>query len=90
MNFSVLPPEVNSALIFTGPGAEPMRTAATAWGGMAVELDSAADSFASVTSGLVGGAWQGASSVAMGTAAAFLPRVAERGGGPCRTGRRPG
>ncbi|WP_373175675.1 PPE family protein, partial [Mycobacterium marinum] len=70
MNFSVLPPEVNSALIFTGPGAEPMRTAATAWGGMAVELESAADSFASVTSGLVGGAWQGASSVAMGTAAA--------------------
>lgn len=62
MNFSVLPPEINSALIFAGAGPEPMAAAATAWDGLAMELASAAASFGSVTSGLVGGAWQGASS----------------------------
>lgn len=70
MNFSVLPPEINSALIFAGAGPEPMAAAATAWDGLAMELASAAASFGSVTSGLVGGAWQGASSSAMAAAAA--------------------
>ncbi|REL66482.1 PPE domain-containing protein, partial [Mycobacterium tuberculosis] len=49
MNFSVLPPEINSALIFAGAGPEPMAAAATAWDGLAMELASAAASFGSVT-----------------------------------------
>ncbi|CFC97188.1 Conserved protein of uncharacterised function%2C probable ancestor of PPE family protein PPE24 (fragment) [Mycobacterium tuberculosis] len=40
MNFSVLPPEINSALIFAGAGPEPMAAAATAWDGLAMELAS--------------------------------------------------
>src|SRR5262249_45544423 len=70
MNFAVLPPEVNSARMYAGAGSGPMLAAATSWDGLAAELQSAADSFDSVTSGLAGGTWQGAASVAMAAAAA--------------------
>src|SRR5262249_4647469 len=70
MNFAVLPPEINSVLMFSGAGSGPMLAAAAAWDGLAGELVSAADSFSSVTSGLVGQAWQGAASQAMVVAAA--------------------
>ncbi|ETZ97611.1 PPE family protein [Mycobacterium kansasii 824] len=59
VNFPMLPPEINSLLMFNGAGSAPMLQAATAWAGLADELGAAADSFASVTSGLVGQAWQG-------------------------------
>lgn len=42
MNFSVLPPEVNSARMFSGAGSAPMLAAAAAWNGLAEELASAA------------------------------------------------
>jgi hypothetical protein len=70
MNFSVLPPEINSFRIFAGAGSAPMLEAAAAWDGLAAELATAASSFESVTSGLVNGAWQGAASQAMTAAAA--------------------
>jgi PPE-repeat protein len=60
-----LPPEINSALLFDGPGAEPMLAAAAAWDGLAEHLSSSASSFVSVTSDLAKGAWQGASATAM-------------------------
>jgi PPE-repeat protein len=69
MNFSVLPPEINSALMFSGAGSGPMLEAAAAWNGLASELDSAAQSFVSVTSSLTGQGWQGPSSQAMAAAA---------------------
>src|SRR5271167_4207128 len=70
MNFAVLPPEINSLRMFTGMGSAPMLEAAAAWDGLASELGSAADSFGSVTAGLVGQAWQGRASAAMVAAAA--------------------
>jgi PPE-repeat protein len=70
MNFSVLPPEINSALMFSGAGSGPMLQAAAAWDGLAAELDTAAQSFASVTSGLTTQGWQGPASQAMAAAAA--------------------
>ena len=51
-NFSVLPPGINSLLMFSGAGAGPMLEAATAWDGLSSELTAAAASFGSVTSGL--------------------------------------
>ena len=57
MSYPVLPPEVNSALMHAGAGSGPMLAAATAWTGLANELRTAASSFASVTSGLVGSGW---------------------------------
>ena len=70
MNFSVLPPEVNSARMYLGAGSGPMLAAAAAWDGLAGELGSAAASFGSVTSGLAGESWQGAASAAMTSVAA--------------------
>ncbi|MEK1241792.1 PPE domain-containing protein, partial [Mycobacterium ulcerans] len=57
MNFSVLPPEINSLRIFAGTGSGPMLAAAAAWDGLADELSTAAAAFSSVTSGLTGGSW---------------------------------
>jgi PPE-repeat protein len=70
MNFSVLPPEINSAQMFSGAGSGPMLAAAAGWDGLASELGSAAASFSSVTSGLAAQAWQGTASQAMVAAAA--------------------
>ncbi|WP_434531948.1 PPE domain-containing protein, partial [Mycobacterium tuberculosis] len=73
MNFSVLPPEINSGRMFFGAGSGPMLAAAAAWDGLAAELGLAAESFGLVTSGLAGGsgqAWQGAAAAAMVVAAA--------------------
>jgi hypothetical protein len=69
MNFLVLRPEVNSSRMFSGRGSGPMLAAARAWDGLAAELQSAASSFGSVTSGLSRGPWQGPSAVAMAEAA---------------------
>ncbi|EFP19019.1 PPE family protein [Mycobacterium tuberculosis SUMu003] len=73
VNFSVLPPEINSGRMFFGAGSGPMLAAAAAWDGLAAELGLAAESFGLVTSGLAGGsgqAWQGAAAAAMVVAAA--------------------
>ncbi|REL75731.1 PPE domain-containing protein, partial [Mycobacterium tuberculosis] len=51
MNFSVLPPEINSGRMFFGAGSGPMLAAAAAWDGLAAELGLAAESFGLVTSG---------------------------------------
>ena len=53
-----------------GAGSGPMLAAAAAWDGLASELDSAANSFSSVTSGLATQGWQGPASQAMVAAAA--------------------
>lgn len=74
VNFSVLPPEINSGRMFFGAGSGPMLAAAAAWDGLAAELGLAAESFGLVTSGLAGGsgqAWQGAAAAAMVVAAAW-------------------
>ncbi len=70
MTYPCLPPEVNSALMQAGAGSGPMLAVANAWTGLAGELQSAASSFASVTSGLTGATWQGPAAQAMATAAA--------------------
>ncbi len=64
-HFAWLPPEINSALLFAGPGAAPLLAAAAAWDGLAEDLSSSASSFFSVTSDLASGSWQGASAAAM-------------------------
>lgn len=69
VNFSVLPPEINSLRMFLGAGSAPMLEASAAWSGLAEELGSAADSFSSVTTNLAGQAWQGPAAQAMARAA---------------------
>nr|WP_235628000.1 PPE family protein [Mycobacterium tuberculosis] len=70
MEFPVLPPEINSVLMYSGAGSSPLLAAAAAWDGLAEELGSAAVSFGQVTSGLTAGVWQGAAAAAMAAAAA--------------------
>ncbi|HWF70805.1 MAG TPA: PPE family protein, partial [Mycobacterium sp.] len=59
MDFATLPPEVNSGRMYAGPGSGPMLAAATAWNGLAAELQSTATSYGSVISELSGGPWLG-------------------------------
>jgi PPE-repeat protein len=73
IDFGALPPEINSARMYAGPGAGSMVAAAAAWNGLAAELQSGAAAYGSVISGLTGGPWQGPSSMAM--AAAVAPYV---------------
>jgi PPE-repeat protein len=70
MLFGMLPPEINSALMYAGPGSGPIMGAATAWDGLAADLSSTAASSQSVISGLTDGPWQGPSAVRMAAAAA--------------------
>ena len=70
MDFGALPPEINSARIYAGPGSAPLMRAAAAWERLASELNATADSYASVISGLTGDGWRGASALSMAAAAA--------------------
>lgn len=70
LDFGALPPELNSARIYAGPGAGSMVAAAAAWDSLAAELRSAAAGYGSAIAGLTGQAWQGPSSAAMAAAAA--------------------
>lgn len=74
MDFGALPPEINSARMYLGPGAAPMMAAAAAWNGLGAELATTASSFQSVITTLTGEEWLGPASTSM--AAAATPFVA--------------
>lgn len=74
MDFGSLPPELNSANMYSGPGSGSLLAAAAAWDSLSVELQSAADTVQSTLTGLTATAWLGPSSAAM--AAAAEPYVA--------------
>src|SRR6202046_4998198 len=69
MDFGGLPPEINSARMYAGPGSGPMLAAASAWDGLATELQSTASLYGAVISELTGESWVGPSSAAMEAAA---------------------
>ncbi|BBZ15333.1 PPE family protein [Mycobacterium branderi] len=70
MDFGALPPEINSARIYSGPGSGLMLAAAAAWSQLAHELNSSAAAYGSVISGLTTSGWQGPSSTMMASAIA--------------------
>ncbi|RFZ08693.1 putative PPE family protein PPE29 [Mycobacterium marinum] len=70
MDFGALPPEINSARMYFGPGSGPLLAAAAAWGELAGELYATAASYQSVISGLTAGSWLGPASASMAAAAA--------------------
>jgi PPE-repeat protein len=70
MDFATLPPEVNSGLMYAGPGSGPIIAAAASWDSLATEVSSAAGDYGSVISGLTSGPWQGPASASMVAAAA--------------------
>jgi len=72
MDFGALPPEVNSARMYAGPGPASMLAASAGWESLAAELQSAASGYRSVISTLTE-EWVGPTSMAM--AAAVTPYV---------------
>ena len=68
-DFASRPPEVNSALIYSGAGAGPLMNASSAFNNLSAELSSNAASYESVISQLTGSEWQGPSSQAMAASA---------------------
>ncbi|MBS9532437.1 PPE family protein [Mycobacterium sp. M1] len=74
IDFALLPPEVNSARMYAGPGSGPTLAAAAAWDVLSEELSSAAAFFEMTIVDLTIGPWRGPASMAM--SAATLPLVA--------------
>ncbi|WP_177246965.1 PPE family protein [Mycobacterium malmoense] len=68
MFFSFFPPEVNSGLMYAGPGSGPLVEAAAAWEELATDLYSTVASYQSVIANLTSG-WSGPSAMAMASAA---------------------
>jgi PPE-repeat protein len=64
VDYLALPPEINSARIYAGPGAAPLMAASAAWSSLAAELGQAAASYSGTVMGL-DAAWMGPSSIAM-------------------------
>lgn len=65
MDFAVLPPEVNSARMYAGPGSGPMLAAAMAWDELAAALQTTANSYQAEITALTSGPWVGPSSASM-------------------------
>lgn len=76
-NFAALPPEINSARMYTGAGAAPMLAAASAWQALAAELHATVLTYDVVLSVLTGEEWFGPAAASMAAAAA--PYVAWMG-----------
>jgi PPE-repeat protein len=71
LNFAALPPEVNSAKMYAGPGSGSLLAAAAAWNALAAEMRSAATNYDAVITSLVSEGWLGPASQKM--AAAIAP-----------------
>jgi PPE-repeat protein len=80
MDFALRCPEVNSGLMYAGPGAGPMLAAAAAWDAVAAQLESTAAGCSSEVAGLTGQTWFGPSAMAMaGSAARYVAWLAATG-----------
>lgn len=82
MDFAFLPPEVNSARMYSGPGSGALLAAAGSWDSLSAELGTTADVYESVLWGLASLQWRGPASEAMAATAApytgWLRATAER------------
>jgi PPE-repeat protein len=67
MDFGLLPPEITSALIHSGPGAHSLIEASGVWRQLGVELEESVSGYTSVLSSMTEG-WRGPSAAAMAEA----------------------
>jgi PPE-repeat protein len=65
LDFALLPPEVNSGRMYSGPGPGPLLAASEAWDGLAAELSIAATGYGSALAELTSNSWVGPTSAAM-------------------------
>ncbi|WP_293320277.1 PPE family protein [Mycobacterium sp.] len=68
IDFGAIPPEINSARMYAGPGAGSLAAAAAAWDGLAAEVHAAAGFYRSAVAGLITGRWLGPASLSMASA----------------------
>src|SRR5271169_3142536 len=68
MSFSLIPPEINSALMYQGAGSGPLLEAATAWDGLAADLEATATQYQTAITNLTTGTWLGPTSAHMASA----------------------
>jgi PPE-repeat protein len=73
IDFGALPPEVNSARMYSGPGSTSLMNAASAWNALAAELNQTALGYDNVVTQLASEEWMGPASASM--AAAVQPYV---------------
>lgn len=74
IDFGAIPPEINSARMYSGPGSSSLMAAASAWNGLAAELNSTALGYDKVVTALSSEEWMGPASSSM--AQAVQPYVA--------------
>jgi PPE-repeat protein len=65
LDFALLPPEVNSGRMYSGPGPGPLLAASEAWDSLAAELGFAASGYGSALAELTSNSWVGPTSTAM-------------------------
>jgi PPE-repeat protein len=70
MSFSLVPPEVNSALMYSGAGSGPLLEAGSAWDSLAADLEATATQYQTVITNLTTGPWLGSASARMASATA--------------------
>ncbi|CAJ1502952.1 PPE family protein [[Mycobacterium] kokjensenii] len=70
MDFGLVPPEIQSVLMYSGPGPGPIATTAAAWEALAAELDAAAASYEALIADLSSTSWRGMASEQMASAIA--------------------
>ncbi|WP_094359319.1 PPE family protein [Mycobacterium marinum] len=73
MSFMMLPPEINSTRMYTGPGSASLRAASASWNSISVELHCIPESYRAMIADLTSFQWLGPSSAAM--IASMLPYV---------------
>ena len=73
LDFGLLPPEINSGRMYSGPGPGPMLAAAEAWDGLAADLGFASAGYGATLAELTSSNWIGPTSLAM--MAAVTPYV---------------
>jgi PPE-repeat protein len=69
LDFGILPPEVISTQMYSGPGSGPLLASAAAWDALSGQLNAFALGYSSTLTGLQDEGWTGASSQAMLAAA---------------------
>ena len=68
-DFGALPPEINSARMYSGPGSGPLVAAAAAWDDLAAQAEMFATGYTAIVGELYDRDWSGAAAAAMATAA---------------------
>jgi len=68
-DFGALPPDINSARMYSGPGSGPLLAAAAAWDDLAAQAELFATGYTALISGLYDREWAGAAADAMAASA---------------------